>query len=325
MSTSRLLLTDMAAGLFAELKGCDFASGWPKLAEAGFASLLVSEEEGGFGGDFGDLFAVMRLAGFHALPLPLGETIIAHWLLRQSAIVPPEGALTLVADDVRAPWGRDCAAIVSVAQDELKLFSAAGCTWEEGASPSGEPRDRLLSNSNPIASVRCNVDLFAVGAFLRVAQVAGALDAALKLSIDHANTRIQFGKPLAKLQAVQQNLASFAAEAAAVNMAGQAAADAIDQGDASFEIAAAKIRANISIGIGVAIAHQVHGAIGYTQDYALHHLTKRLMGWRSEYGNDAYWSVKLGHRVARGGGAGLWHELTARTDRLLFTLLLPSS
>ena len=324
MSASRLLLTDLAEGLFAELKGCDFALGWPKLAEAGFASLLVSEEQGGFGGDFADLFAIMRLAGFHVLPLPLGETIIAYWLLRQLGITPPAGPMTIVADASRVPWGRNCAAIVSVDQGQLKLFSAADCHWEEGVSPSGEPRDRLLRSSNPIASAPCNVDVVAIGAFLRVAQAAGALDAALMLAIEHANTRIQFGKPLAKLQAVQQNLASFAAEAAAVNMAGQATADALDHGDAGFEIAAAKIRTNLAIGIGVAIAHQVHGAIGYTQDYPLHHLTTRLMGWRSEYGNDAFWSIRLGRRVAQKGGVGLWRELTARTDRLLFTLSLPS-
>lgn len=317
MSGARSLLTDLAEGLFADLRGRDFAAGWPKLAEAGFASLLIGEEEGGFGGDWGDLFAVMRLAGYHALPLPLGETIVAHWLLRQSGIAPPEGPLTLIADGNRAPWGRHASAIVRVEGGQVQLFTGEDCQWEEGASPSGEPRDRALRLGDPTGAAPCDVDLYAIGAFLRVAQAAGALDAALALSIDHANTRVQFGKPLAKLQAVQQNLASLAAEAAAVNIAGQAAAAALDHSDAGFEIAAAKVRTNIAIGIGVAIAHQVHGAIGYTQDYALHSLTSRLMGWRSEYGNDMFWSIKLGRGVAQSSGAGLWHEMTARSDRLL--------
>ncbi len=317
MSSARSLLTDLADDLFASLRGCDFSSGWPKLAEAGFANLLVSEKEGGFGGDWGDLFAVMRLAGFHALPLPLGETIVAHWLLRQVGIAPPDGALTLIADGNRAPWGRHAAAFISVEGGQIELLAASDCECELGASPSGEPRDRVTRLAVPTASAPSTIDLNAIGAFLRVAQAAGALDRALALSMDHANMRVQFGKPLAKLQAVQQNLASLAAEAAAVNIAGQAAAAALDHGDAEFEIAAAKVRTNIAIGIGVAIAHQVHGAIGYTQDYALHTVTRRLMGWRSEYGNGAFWSVRLGRHVAKGGGAALWQEVTARSDRLL--------
>jgi acyl-CoA dehydrogenase len=54
----------------------------------------------------------------------------------------------------------------------------------------------------------------------------------------------------------------------------------------AFEIAAAKLRTNMAIGTGTSIAHQVHGAIGFTHEYDLHRYTRRLMGWRSEFGND---------------------------------------
>lgn len=155
------------------------------------------------------------------------------------------------------------------------------------------------------------------GAFIRACQSAGALDAALAMSIEHANTRQQFGKPLAKFQAVQQSLAIFATEAAAVNVAAAAAATALDKsaGDfdaALFEVAAAKLRANKAIGVGTAIAHQVHGAIGFTAEYDLHHLTAALLGWRSDHGNDAYWAEVLGGMTAELGGAGLWAEITQR-------------
>ena len=316
MSEARVLLTHMANGLFTEISGDGFADGWPRITEAGFASLLIGEEAGGFGGDWGDFFSVMRIAGWHGLALPLGETIMASWLLAKVGISRPEGAISFVANGNRAPWGRDASALITVDDGELQLFDASGCAFGYGKSTAGEPRDFITFAAPPMASAPCDIDLYALGAFLRVAQSAGALDAALAMSIEHANTRIQFGKPLAKLQAVQQNLAVFAAEAAAVNVAGQAAATALDFGDAEFEIAAAKIRTNLAIGTGVAIAHQVHGAMGFTQEYALHPLTRRLMGWRSEYGNDAYWSLRLGHKVAGLGGHGLWQQITARTDRL---------
>jgi alkylation response protein AidB-like acyl-CoA dehydrogenase len=155
------------------------------------------------------------------------------------------------------------------------------------------------------------------GALTVVALVAGALQKAMELSIEHANVRVQFGKALSKQQAVQQSLAALAEEAAAVAVAVEAAAAARDFGDAAFEIAAAKIRANRAAGLGGAIAHQVHGAIGFTQDHSLHHITAALSRWRSAYGNDAYWSAHLGEMVVRHRGAGLWQELTQRSDLII--------
>lgn len=154
-------------------------------------------------------------------------------------------------------------------------------------------------------------------ALANVALMGGALERCLEMSIDHANTRVQFGKPLGKQQAVQQNLALLAEETAAVAVAAQAAARARDFGDAVFEIGCAKLRANQAAGRGAAIAHQVHGAIGFTQEYPLHHYTRALTHWRSAAGNDAYWAERVGGFVAAQGGLGLWTELTRRTDARL--------
>jgi acyl-CoA dehydrogenase len=240
MSEQRSLLLETALAAFARAK----TEGFGPIDEAGFAQLLVAEAKGGFGGDWGDVFAVIRVAGSLALDEPVGEKMVA------------------------AVLGRD--------------FDAS--------------QDRQL------------------GAFLRVAQSAGALETVLAMSVEHCNTRQQFGKPLAKQQAVQQNLALLAIEVAAVNVAGEAAAAALDRGDAAFEIAAAKLRTNQAITVATAIAHQVHGAIGFTQDYSLHHYTRRLMHWASEFGNEAHWAQVLGAQVCEWGGAGLWAELTRRTD-----------
>ncbi|MFW2348946.1 acyl-CoA dehydrogenase family protein [Qipengyuania sp.] len=154
----------------------------------------------------------------------------------------------------------------------------------------------------------------ALMAFARTAQIAGALDAALALSVGYVNERQQFGRPLGKFQAVQQSLASFACEAAAANCAAMGAAQALGRGSAEFEIAAAKLRANSAVEVGTTVAHQVHGAIGFTQEYALHQLTRRLWQWRSEYGNDAHWSRRLGSAVIARGAEAFWPDLTARTD-----------
>ena len=310
MSDNRQLLTDMAEGLFAELEGAEFDSVWPRLTEAGFATLLVAEEKGGFGGDWGDLYAVLKLAGRHALPSTLGETIVAHKVLADAGVEAPEGAVGLL-DGEWVAFGRHCAAVLAPG----KLLAGDICDWHEGTSPNGRPRDRLGEVEGFEIAVRSNADLRAKGAFVRVAMAAGAFEAGFALAIEHVNTRIQFGKPLAKFQAVQQALAEASSEIAAVLAAGQAAAAAFDAGDASFEIAAAKWRMNRAVDVAVPILHRVHGAIGFTMEYPLNRHTRALMGWRSEFGNDAFWARRLGERVASLGGKGLWREVTARGDR----------
>lgn len=311
MSENRDQLAEMADGLFAQLRGQDFAQSWTQLEEAGFGLLLLPEDKGGFGGDWGDLAAVMRLAGKRALAAPLGEHVLAQYLLHEAG-VEREGFVA-IQSGASVPWGRAASGVV-VAQDGALALASGDVS--EGTSAAGEPRDRLaVTNSQPL---NLNADLHALIAFLRVCQTAGALDAALELAIDHTSQRQQFGRPLSKFQSVQQSIALLAIEAAAVNCAAQGAAAALDrfgvEGGASFEIGAAKLRANIAIKSGSALAHQVHGAIGFTQDYPLHELTRRMMGWRSEGGNDAYWSERIGAQALEWGGAGLWDAMTRRTD-----------
>ena len=330
MSETRTLLTDTADRLFADVAAnpdAPFAEVWPAIAEAGFESLLLSEEEGGFGGDWGDLFAVARPAGFHALAAPVGEAAVAAWALARAGLTPAEGLATIApVVDGRfengrftgilraAPWGGAAETIVASHDGSLLRLRTIDASIQPGLSPVGEPRDVLTFEGAAAEAAPSGIDLFARGAFLRTAQIAGALDAALAASIAYANERVQFGKPISKFQTVQQTLAVFAIEAAAVNSAGQAAARAADAGGAEFEFAAAKLRANAAAGQGAALAHQVHGAIGFTQEYPLHRLTRRLAGWRSEFGGDRFWAQRLGRRVAGLGPEGLWPELARRSD-----------
>lgn len=231
MSAARDMLCDTARAVFAEAA----TAGIAPVAEAGFGLLLVPEDQGGFGGDWGDANAVLQIAG---------------------AVVPDIPVAGLIAGEVLQP-----AATVSL--------------------------------------------------------MAGAMGQALSLSIEHVNTRQQFGRPLGKFQAVQQSLAVMACEVRAVEAAAGALAvrlDAVnlDTTAADFEIAAAKLRANGAVGVVTAIAHQVHGAIGFTAEYDLHRVTIPLMRWRGAHGNDAHWAQILGRQVAGFGGRGLWEKMTAR-------------
>ncbi|MGB0407600.1 MAG: acyl-CoA dehydrogenase, partial [Pseudomonadales bacterium] len=58
------------------------------------------------------------------------------------------------------------------------------------------------------------------------------------------------------------------------------------------------------------IAHQVHGAMGFTHEHQLHHRTRRLWCWRDQHGHEAYWQAVLGRALCAAGADALWPELT---------------
>ncbi len=321
MSELRTAIVAAAEALFAG------APDWPAIAVAGFPLLLVPEARGGIGGDWGDAFAVLQVAGGAALAQPLAEAMLAAHLLARAGLAQPPGLTSIGSGGgslggaaftgfvAAVPWGRAAdhvLATVDVEAEEPQMLLLPRGRVTEGESPAGEPRDRL-DYAGAAAVVIGPADHALYAAFLRVGQVAGALAAALALATAHAETRVQFGKPLARLQAVQQSLAVLAEEVAAVTMAGAAAAAALDRGGGALEMMAAKLRANMAVHRGVALAHQVHGAIGFTRDYPLHRLTRRLMGWRSDFGGDS-WAELLGDMALSEPGAALWADITRRGD-----------
>ena len=151
------------------------------------------------------------------------------------------------------------------------------------------------------------------GALFRAAQMAGAMEAALELSTRYANDRIQFGRPIARFQVIQQQLALLAEQTAAASVAVESAAIAVaaDRPLSALAVAAAKIRAGEAAGKVAEIAHQVHGAIGFTHEHSLHRLTRRLWTWRDEFGTESYWSRELGKTVMTAGAEALWPAITA--------------
>jgi alkylation response protein AidB-like acyl-CoA dehydrogenase len=202
----------------------------------------------------------------------------------------------------------------------VAVLGADGLRVSDGTGPAGDPLSTIvLDRVRPLASKDADLDsdaLLLMGAAVRAMQMAGALEAILDIGVRYANERIAFGKPIAKFQAVQHNLARLAGETAAALAAAGSAADAIsggaDQDAILLEVASAKIRVGEAAGEGAAIAHQVLGAIGYTREHILHRFTQRLWAWRDDFGSESQWAVKLGNRVAANGADVLWPMLAAR-------------
>jgi len=236
-----------------------------------------------------------------------------------------EGTLSGSARAV--PFLRDARAVVAVAEREdaqfVALMSPEALTAMDRATDLGGERcDVSFENVYPVEIAPVPAGWHAdtpmlLGAAVRAAQMAGALETVLALSVQYASDRVAFGRPIAKFQAIQHGLARLAGEVAAGLAASGSAADALgsstDFDQAVFlEIAAAKIRAGEAVNTGAAIAHQVHGAIGWTAEHVLQRFTRRMWGWRDDFGSESHWAAMLGDMVVEAGADALWPMLAAR-------------
>jgi len=351
MNELRTILGDVVTRLFTDLVTKDLlesaeTGAWPEalwqaVEENGLTLPLVPESKGGAGGSWGDAFVVARAAGRHAVPLPIVETIVGSWLLSTSGLDVPSGPLTIApvhredrlrlaragsgwrlgGTAARVPWGRAAGhVVVTEAEGRMMvaLVARGAGQVKTDQNLAREPRDSVVFDAAPVvaaAPAGRGISAPAVslyGALVRSAQMAGGLDYLLRQASQYATERRQFGKPIGSFQVIQQNLAVLAGHTAAAGTAAANAFRAADRGDAAFEIAVAKVRVGEAAGIGASIAHQVHGAIGFTYEHALQFATRRLWSWRAEFGGEGEWAAELGRAVAERGADALWPHLTAR-------------
>lgn len=316
---------------------------WSALTDAGLTLAWVPEELGGAGAELADGFAVMQAAGRAALAVPLAETLLAGWLLARAGLASPEGAMTVAPvhpkDRIRidadgklhgrargVPFAREAQHIAIVAESgevpTIALVPMAVCRVSTGANLAGDASDMVdFDGATAVASAAAPTGfgadgLMTIGAITRSLQIAGSLETVLDLTVSYANQRVAFERPIAKFQAIQHNLARLAGETAAAVTAASSAADALAHGAAGdallLETAAAKIRCAEAAEVGAAIAHQVHGAIGFTSEHVLHRYTLHALGWRDDFGHDSLWAARLGQRVAALGADQLWPLVAAR-------------
>jgi acyl-CoA dehydrogenase len=134
----------------------------------------------------------------------------------------------------------------------------------------------------------------ALAAVLAAGQMAGAMAEVERLTVDYALQRQQFGREIGKFQAVQHQIAVLAEEAMASRIAAQAAFVGPVGAVSETRAAVAKIRAGQAATLVCSIAHAVHGAIGVSAEFVLHHHTRRLRAWRLAHGGEGWWARRLG-------------------------------
>jgi acyl-CoA dehydrogenase len=150
-------------------------------------------------------------------------------------------------------------------------------------------------DASPLAAFELpHVDLLHWAAAITAANMAGAMERLLGLSLAYVNDRQQFGRSIGKFQAIQQQLSVLAEKTVAARVAARIGLTASTLTLDGGRVAIAKSVANESARTGVSIAHAVHGAIGISEAHELQLYTRRLARWLVSFGSDAYWQRYLG-------------------------------
>jgi acyl-CoA dehydrogenase len=313
---------------------------WSALDQIGITLLSVPEDRGGSDGDLVTAAAVLEILGEHSATVPFAETaMLGGWLLAECGAPIPAGPMTaavgspdvtlveesgrfvLDGELARVPWVRHADHLVVLVGRHVLTLHRDELDVRPGSNLAGEPRDDVALHRFPVPADRVHllpadsvVDarLFvARGVVGRLAMMAGAARRALQMSLVYASERQQFGRSIRAFQSVQQQIAAMAAEVLLCKVAAQSAAQALDSGAAwELAVAAAKVSAGTAAGTVARIAHQVHGAIGFTDEHDLRLSTTRIWSWRDEFGSVGEWAGELGTLTAAAGADGLWPLLT---------------
>ncbi|CAM4263259.1 Acyl-CoA dehydrogenase-like protein [Bordetella tumbae] len=293
--------------LYAIEHGASADAAWQAVEDSGFLDALLPEDANGAGLRLADIVPLAQSAGWHAVGAPVIQTLLARVWLHHAGQQPPSGPIALAPFQVHATASGIQAHAVSAARvaqwvlaattEGVRLLPIA----QADVTPSGGHGSldadlhwpsAVLSDS-PLLNV-ADVSLADLAAVTYAGLIAGALERILALTIDYANQRTQFGKPIGRFQAVQQQISVLAEQVWAVRTAAQLAYQSPDWRPAPLLAALGKARASAAVTRAADIAHAVHGAIGVTAEYELQYGTRRLREWRRAAGGEAYWNARIG-------------------------------
>lgn len=279
---------------------------WRRLAELGVSGLAVPEKLGGLEASEADLAVAFEALGRHAVPGPWIESIA----LAPRLLAGTDAGLDTILESIAAgdsmitvAAGPESAAEVRALDADIadEVFVLTGATLSRAqvgaARTSVDPARRLFDvvPGIPLATLDPEV----VGRALNSASLAaaatalGAGERMLALSVEYVKARRQFGTVIGEYQSLKHLLADvrvaldFARPLvllAALTLDAPAPASA----DADRDVSAAAVACAEAAQLAARTALQVHGAIGYTQEYDLSLWLLKVRALRTAWGTPAY-------------------------------------
>jgi len=274
---------------------------WAQLEATGLADALLDEAAGGAGLGLAQVFGVLEQCGAHALPLPLAETMVARALLAQSGVPRPPGPVALASGELRADGTLHCAMVRNARMADAVLVQAGQARQEDAAL--AWSRDEV--QAAPSVALPAGVEMRTLQAAIVAAQMAGAMGSVFQRTLQYANERQQFGRPIGKFQAIQHQLAVMSEQVFAARMAAQLGCTCEGWQADRLRVATAKARCSEAALAVAETAHAIHGAIGFTAEYDLQLFTRRLHAWRQTAGSEAYWQRVAGEALLQHQGMTL--------------------
>lgn len=322
-------LTELVAGLAPQLKGLAPEEQWRQLAGLDLVGIAIPEEQGGSGGELSDLLAVITELARNGLATPIVEGVTAAYAIGHldvdtfATVVIQRGQRASDgnkdAPTLRVPYAHEASCVVVIAQDAVLSIPLGDVEdqRQSGRSLAGEPFSELrldLQTAEQLTGVSADevINRLAVA---RSAALLGASKGAYEMTRRHALQREQFGAPLIKIPAVAASVAEMATH---LGLAQSALARAVavlgDDGNSSRRDAAASAARIASARTASRVArlsHQLHGAVGVTQEYDLHRFTTALWAWRDADESEVTLSRRLGAAALDAAEPDLWQLLTA--------------
>ncbi len=286
---------------------------WEQLEATGLADAMLPEAQGGADLGLGAVFGVLEQCGAHALPLPLADTMLARALLAASNIERPAGRIVLASgtpsdagvQSALVRHARVAQCVLLAVAGESRLLTLEGAEWSAQASSldAGVRWTQAQWQAAPVVTVPG--DVRTLQAAVVSAQMAGALKTVFDRTLQYANERQQFGRPIGKFQAIQHQLAVMSEHVFASRMAAQLGCSGDGITADRLRVATGKARCSQAALAVSETAHSIHGAIGFTEEYDLQLFTRRLHAWRQTAGSEAYWHNVAGEALLAAQGMTL--------------------
>jgi len=307
-----------------------------EIDASGFADLLLPQAAGGSGISLYEAIILLKMEGYYNVPIPFAQTVITRAWAHAHSVSLPEGTFSYASSALQMD-AQTCSATLHKAWhghwvDHMLIATEQQCFLAH----SHDRRILQTYQGDLFAAVawpakgltRLDLrehaahDLLNFSVFAMLAATVGAMEKAFELTLDYAAQRQQFGRPVGKFQAVQHQISEMAEHVCAADMALQMAA--VTGGNAlcaptSQQLAIAQFQiAHIADRIAD-IAHAIHGAIGISQEYPLHHYTRRIRECKSCFGSAQYWAAEIGQHILHKNNDTLLAILTSaqneqRTD-----------
>ncbi|MFC4521450.1 acyl-CoA dehydrogenase family protein [Cupriavidus pinatubonensis] len=293
--------------------GQDAGALWVGIDALGYTDALVTAELGGAGLTLADMHPLFFAAGRAGLSLPFAETAVARALLASAGHHCGGGCIVIAAaamtdgDEVVCHDVQDATLaefVLASRAEEWLLLPRAAAEFVPGVYRPALSADALRWSDAGQAVFRFPVrgaDGEAIRNALQATAMAGTMARVTDLTVMYANDRKQFGRAIGKFQAVQQDVAVLASQAATAEMASRIGCASAGFLPDTLLAATAMLRACEAAVRVAAISHAVHGAIGMTEEHELGLFTRRLHESRSA-GAHVRCAATLGREVLAARG-----------------------